>query len=141
MLSHKINVVIRAFLHFPDINCLMRTTGYAFRQLACFTYTIIAFRIQVRNKINEDHPERAGQGTGFTAGAAHLIALQVPVAGALQGIMITGFYAGGLFAMPADSGEGRVFAQSRHSVILRVIKILTVRAAILTAITDIQIYE
>jgi len=34
----------------------------------------------------------------------------MPVIAALQGVMIAGIYARRLFAMPADSGKGGVFA-------------------------------
>jgi hypothetical protein len=65
------------------------------------------------------------------------MALDMPVTGALQGVMITGIHARRFFAMPADSGKSRVFAQRGDPVILRMIKIIAGNRAFLTLITNV----
>jgi hypothetical protein len=139
VLTHKIDIVFRAFLHFPDLHCFLRASNYAFGEFPAFTYTIIALGIQIGDKIGKDHPKRTGEGARFAAGAAHLVTFQVPVRGALQGIMVARAYARGLFAMPADGGKGGVFTYRCHPVILRMVEIITTGAAFLAGAADIQI--
>jgi hypothetical protein len=108
--AHKINILFQALLYLFNLYGFFRTTGHALRKLCILTYAIIAVRIKIGNKILENNPERAGYRAGFTARAEHLVALDMPVTGALQGVMITRIYARRFFTMPADSGKGRVFA-------------------------------
>jgi len=61
----------------------------------------------------------------------------MPVAGAFQGIMITGIHAGRFFTVPANRGEGSVFAQRSNPVILWMIKIIASHSALFALITNI----
>jgi hypothetical protein len=61
----------------------------------------------------------------------------MPVSSTLQGIMITGSYAGRLFAMPTDSGKSSVFAQRGNPIILGMIEVIASYLALFTTVTDI----
>jgi len=141
VLSDKKYICLKALFYLAHIYCLMRAPDNALRHLLSPTYAVIAFRIQIGNKIREDHPKGAGKGTGFTAGAAHLVALQMPVSCAFKRVMITGIHAGRFFAVPTDSGKSGVFAQRSHSFILRVIKIPAAGDAFLAFVADIQVHK
>jgi len=131
--ADKIDILLGDFLLVAYLDRPVRTSGGARREFSCHPDTIVAFRIEVRNKILKYNAERAGDTAGFTAGATHLCAPDVPVGGALKGIMITGIHARRLFAMAADGRKGRVFAQGSYAVILRMVKVIAGNAALLTA--------
>jgi hypothetical protein len=124
ILSDKINIFLQIFLYLFYLNSLLGTAGYAFGQLLGLAYAVIAFRIQVRNKILKDNPKRAGYRTTFTAGTAHFITLNMPVGNALEGIVITGINARCFLAVAANSSKCSVFAQRSDAVILRMVKII-----------------
>ena len=123
MISYKINIFLRVLCDLFDLYRLLWACGYAFREFTGYAYAIITTGVQVRNKILEDYPKRAGDAAGLAACAAHLITLKMAVRGTLKRIMIAGVHAGGLFAMTADSSKGRVFPQIGNTVILRMVKI------------------
>jgi len=79
VLAYKIKIILNALLYLAYLNRLFRAAGYTGRQLLTLSYTVIAAGIQIRNKILEYYPKRAGNAAGFTAGAAHLIAFEVAV--------------------------------------------------------------
>ncbi len=110
VLAHKIDIIFGVLFRLFNLYRLFRAAGYAFGQFTGYAGAVIASGIQVRDKILEDYAKRTGYGTGLTACATHLIAFYVSVACPLQGIMIARINARRLFAMPADSSKGSVFA-------------------------------
>jgi len=61
----------------------------------------------------------------------------MPIRCLLQGIMITGIYTRGLFAMAADSSECRIFTKGGNAIVLRMIKIIASHLAFLALATNL----
>jgi hypothetical protein len=140
MFSDKIYIVFRVLGNLFYGNGVHRTALDTFRKFpAKLAHTEVASRTGVGDKIPEDDPKGAGNGTGFAACATHTVALDVPVGRPLQGMAIARIDARRLFAMPADRRKSRVFAQRRNAIVLRMIKIIAAGAALSAAAANIQV--
>jgi hypothetical protein len=83
MFAYKINILFYALFDLLNLYGFSRAAGYAFGKYPGYPDAIVTAGIQIGDKIREDDAEGTGNRAGFTTGTAHLIALQVPVRGAL----------------------------------------------------------
>jgi len=60
VLSHKINILLKALFHFFDLYGFFRASKAAFGRSLVFTHAIIALGIKIRDKILKDDPEGTG---------------------------------------------------------------------------------
>jgi len=141
MFAYKIDILFQVLFYVFYLYSFVRTSGNAFRKPPCYPHAIITAGIKIRDKLRKDYPKGTGQGTGFAAGAAHLVTFDVAVGGALQRIVITGIDARRFFAMAADSGKGSILAQRGDTVILGMIKIVAKHPAFFTLAANIQVYK